>query len=58
MAVLAVQQLLALDQSSRVSGYAIFKDGTLEDCGKFEFTDDIGHRLVEIREKIISLIEE
>lgn len=53
----SVRRLLALDQASRVSGYAVFVDGELEDCGKFEFTDDIGYRLVEIREEVISLIE-
>ena len=49
--------LLALDQSSRISGWAIFKDGELEDCGKFEITGEIGRRLVDLKEEIISLVE-
>lgn len=49
--------LLALDQSSRISGYAVFKDGELEDCGKFELTGEIGRRLVDLKEEIISLVE-
>ena len=49
--------LLALDQSSRISGWAIFKDGELEDCGKFELTGEIGRRLVDLKEEIISLVE-
>jgi len=49
--------LLALDQSSRISGYAVFKDGELEDCGKFELTGEIGCRLVDLKEEIISLVE-
>lgn len=52
------QRLLALDQSSRVSGYAIFYDGKLEDYGKFEFTDnDLGIRLLKIRQKVDGLID-
>lgn len=57
---LAVQneKLLALDQSSRITGYAVFENGELTDCGKFEFTGEIGSRLVGIKEKIISLVQE
>ena len=52
------QRLLALDQSSRVSGYAIFYDGKLEDYGKFELTDnDLGIRLLKIRQKVDDLID-
>lgn len=50
-------RLLALDQASITSGYAIFIDGELKDCGKFTFEDDdIGIRLVKIRNKVLSLI--
>lgn len=50
-------RLLALDQASVTSGYAIFIDGELKDCGKFTFEDDdIGIRLVKIRNKVLSLI--
>lgn len=48
---------LALDQSSRISGFAIFNDDTLIDCGIFTVdNDDLGKRLVTIREKIKELI--
>ena len=50
--------ILALDQSSRVTGYAVFRDGSLIDSGTFTTTDDfIPDRLVQIRKKVISLIE-
>ena len=50
--------LLALDQASQTTGYAIFKDGKLFTYGKFSFDDDIAERLVKIRKKVLSLIEE
>lgn len=53
-----VTQLLSLDQSTRVSGWAVFNGASLEDCGKFEASGEIGERLVTIKEEIISLIEE
>lgn len=50
-------RLLALDQSSRISGYAIFIDNKLETYGKIELkSDDIGIRLNELRKKIVQLI--
>lgn len=54
-----INNLLALDQSSRITGYAIFADGKLIKHGKFTVDDDdIGIRLVKIRNQIISLIHE
>lgn len=51
--------LLALDQASQTSGFAVFKNKKLVDYGKFTFSDDdIAERLVKIRNKIIELIEE
>lgn len=51
--------LLALDQSSRITGYAIFDNNSLIKCGKFELTsDDVGQRLVQYRQHIEKLIEE
>ena len=51
--------LLALDQASITTGYAIFKDGKYSSHGKFSFDDhDIGIRLMKIRNKVLSLIEE
>lgn len=49
--------ILALDQSSRITGYAIFKDGELIDSGTFVTSDDfIPNRLVQIRNKINEII--
>ena len=50
-------RLLALDQASRTSGYAVFIDDELTDYGKFTFEDaDMGERLHNIREKVAQLI--
>lgn len=50
-------KLLALDQASRTSGYAIFEDDKLIDFGTFTYDDtDIGVRLHKIRNKVDSLI--
>jgi hypothetical protein len=39
--------LLALDQSSRCTGYSVFKDGELIDSGTFDLDDPyFGNRLV------------
>ena len=52
-------KILALDQASRTSGYAIFENNELIDSGTFTLTqEDIGERLVELREKIIRFIED
>ena len=54
-----MSNLLAIDQASVTSGYAIFKDGKLVDYGKFTFNDDvIAERLVKIRAKELELIAE
>lgn len=53
------KNLLALDQSSRITGYAVFKDGMLIKVGKFVLEDvNFGTRLRKLSEKIIQLIEE
>lgn len=50
--------LLALDQSSRVSGYAIFEDDKLIKSGTFTLTDDdVSIRLTKIRERVLTLIQ-
>lgn len=52
-------KLLALDQSSRCSGYAIFEDQELVDSGTFTLkSDDVGERLVDYRQHIQKLIED
>ena len=51
--------ILALDQASRTSGYAVFQEGRLIASGTFTYDDsDFSLRLVKIRNKVISLIEE
>lgn len=54
-----MSKLLALDQSARVTGWAIFQDGKLLEYGKFEFTSDIpiAKRLFKIRTKVKELID-
>ena len=51
-------RILALDQSSRVSGWAIFDGDTLMEYGKFDVGDihDLGDRLHQIRQKVKYLI--
>ena len=54
-----MSRLLALDQSSRTSGYAIFEDGKLLTYGKFTYDDaDFGVRLEKIRNKVENLIHD
>lgn len=51
--------LLSFDQSSRITGWAVFVDEELKDFGKFTFEDsDIGTRLFKIRSKVIELINQ
>lgn len=53
-------KLLALDQSSRITGWAVFADGGLEAYGKFDAEavgTDIGKRLKYIKTKVLVLIE-
>lgn len=50
--------LLALDQSSRTSGFAVFQNNELIDSGTFSLkSDDIGQRLVAYRKQLEILIE-
>ena len=50
--------ILALDQASRTSGFAVFQENQLIDSGTFTYADDdFSLRLVKIRNKVISLIE-
>lgn len=53
-----MSKFLALDQSSRITGYAVFENAKLIDYGKFSVNDDdIGIRLLKIRQNVHSLIE-
>ena len=54
-----MQNILALDQASRTSGFAVFQEDQLIASGVFTFDDDnFPLRLVKIRNKVISLIEQ
>lgn len=50
--------LLALDQATKITGWAIFKDNKLTDYGKFDAGqyDDMGDRLYYIRKQLVELI--
>lgn len=51
-------KILALDQSSQVSGFAVFDNGQLIDSGTFTLLGtNIGKRLVKYKKKIAELIE-
>ena len=50
--------ILALDQATRVSGYAIFKDNKLVHYDKIVTEDvDIGVRLNKIRKKVEEILQ-
>ena len=52
-------RVLALDQASRTSGWAVYDNGKLFKYGKFSATHtDVGDRLYYIRKQIIKLIDE
>lgn len=50
-------KLLALDQASKITGYAVFFDGKLQTYGKIDLKDDnIGIRLNKLKKELIKLI--
>ena len=54
---LPMSNVLALDQSSRITGWSVFKDGKLEAYGKFNYESyPIEERLYKIRQKVQELI--
>lgn len=54
-----MSKLLALDQASKITGWAIFEDGKLISYGKIVLDDfDIGERLVKLRNRVLALIQE
>lgn len=54
-----MKRLLALDQSSKTTGYAIYHDDRLYTFGHFTCNQkDIGERLMNIRYKVIELIDQ
>ena len=50
-------KILALDQASQTSGFAIIEDGHLLESGAFTFTGSLPQRLVKIRKKVQELIQ-
>lgn len=53
-------KVLALDQSTRVTGWAVFADSALQEYGKFDAENagaDIGKRLTYIKDKVKTLID-
>lgn len=54
-----MNNILALDQASRTSGFAVFQEDQLIASGTFTYDDDdFSLRLVKIRNKVDSLIEQ
>ena len=53
-------RILALDQASRISGWAIFEDDNLEQYGKIDVSQygNLGDRLHIIREEVEHLIDD
>lgn len=52
-----MRKLLALDQASITTGWAVFHDDQLVEHGHFTFEDsDVGERLYKIRNKVAELI--
>ena len=52
-----MSRLLALDQASRISGWAFFNEGQLEAHGKFNATqEDIGERLFFIKNEVLKTL--
>ena len=57
MAIIYMNTMLALDQSSHATGWAIFRDEQLIEYGVINLEEgDVGTRLVELKNKIMNLI--
>lgn len=56
---MSATKILALDQASRTSGWAVFNGSNLVASGTFTYDDEnFSARLVKIRNKVISLIQQ
>ena len=54
-----MSKILALDQSSRITGYTVLEDGKIIKVSHFEcIGDDLGDRLLQLRKKVLTLIDE
>lgn len=56
--LLPMPKLLALDQSSKVTGVAIFEDGKLCKYSKIDVDGELPYRLTEIRNRVKNIITE
>ena len=52
-----MSKLLALDQSSKVTGVAIFEDGKLVKYSKIDLDGDLPYRLMRLRELVIEILD-
>lgn len=53
-----MSKILALDQSSRTTGYTVLDDGKIVKVSHFEcIGDDLGDRLLQLRKKVLELID-
>lgn len=50
--------VLALDQASQTSGFAIFNENKLVESGTFTFSGSLDKRLVKIRQKIETMVKQ
>jgi Holliday junction resolvasome RuvABC endonuclease subunit len=53
-----MSKLLALDQSSKITGVAIFEDGKLCKYSKIDVDGELPYRLMEIRNRVKNIITE
>ena len=53
-----VSKLLALDQSSKITGVAIFENGKLQKYSKIDIDGEVPYRLMKLREAVSRIIEE
>lgn len=53
-----MSKLLALDQSSKITGVAIFENGTLQKYFKIDLDGELPYRLMRLRETVLKIIED
>ena len=53
-----MSKLLALDQSSKITGVAIFENGLLQKYSKIDLDGELPYRLMKLRETILKIIKE
>ena len=53
-----MSKLLALDQSSKITGVAIFENGVLLKYSKIDLDGELPYRLMKLREIVLKIIED